>query len=162
MSPMISAPASRARATTRCGAGYVCGMPGERTSEGMSPRSALRRSTMAMPAAAAASRRAALSSHAITVAPPRARACAAARPDFPRPRTPTGMPRKQVTSIFVGIIATSPQFQRRQPGEREDRGDDPETDDDGRLLPALLLEMMVQRRHAEDAAAGQLEACDLD
>src|SRR5258707_1620034 len=154
---MISAPASRARATTGWGAGWLCGMPGDSTSEGMTARSALRRSTMVTPASAAASRFLRSSSHAITSAPPRAKAWAATKPDLPRPRTPTGMPLKEETSI----IAASPQLQRRQPGERQDRGDDPETDDDGLLLPALLLEMVVQRRHAENAATSQLEASHL-
>src|SRR5260370_42340183 len=133
-------------------------MPGDSTSEGMAARPALRRSTMVTPASSAASRFLRSSSHAITSAPPRAKAWAATKPDLPRPRTPTGMPLKEETSI----IATSPQLQRRQPGERQDRGADPETDDDGLLLPALLLEMVRQRRHAGDAAAGQLAAGHLD
>ena len=66
--------------------------------------------------------------------------------------------RKAVTSI----IAASPELQGREAGDREDRGDDPEADDDGRLLPALLLEVVVQRRHAEDALARELVARDLD
>src|SRR6185312_15897414 len=98
------------------------------------------------------------SSQAITAAPPAASACAAASPDRPRPRTPTGRSLKAVT----GTIAASPQLQGGEPGERQDRGDDPEADDDGRLLPALLLEMMMEGGHAEDPAAGQLEARDLD
>src|SRR3546814_17147878 len=60
------------------------------------------------------------------------------------------------------ITAASPQLQRGQTDQRQDRGDDPETDDDGRLGPALLLEVMVQRRHGEDALTGQLEGKDLD
>src|SRR6185437_9157494 len=108
-------------------------------------------------AAAAFWRPASLSSQAMTRAPPAARARAAARPDRARPRTPTRDPLKEGT----GIIA-SPQLQGGEPGKGQDRGDDPEADDDGRLLPALLLEMMVQRRHAEDAPAGQLEARHLD
>ena len=51
-------------------------------------------------------------------------------------------------------IIGSPQLQGGEAGHRQDGGDDPEADDDGRLGPALLLEVMVQRRHAEDALAG--------
>src|SRR5260370_37210411 len=148
---MISAPASRALTTTGCGAGWVCGMPGDSTSEGMPRRSAAVRSTIRTPRSAAASRFLASSSQAMISAPPAASAWAATRPDLPRPRTPVGMPEKEVT----GIMRRSPQLQGGEPGEGEDRGNDPEADDDGRLLPALLLEMVVQRRHAQDALAGQ-------
>src|SRR6202023_2879442 len=56
----------------------------------------------------------------------------------------------------------SPQLQGGEAGDRQDPGDDPEADHDLRLLPPHLLEMMVQRRHAEDAPAGHLVARDLD
>src|ERR1044071_7135286 len=51
----------------------------------------------------------------------------------------------------------SPQLQRRKPGERQHDRDDPEPDHDLRLGPALLLEVMMDRRHLEDALAGELE-----
>src|SRR4051812_29593134 len=51
----------------------------------------------------------------------------------------------------------SSQFQRREPGKREHNRDDPESDHDLRLGPALLLEMMMQRRHAEHALAREAE-----
>src|SRR4051812_9182856 len=52
---------------------------------------------------------------------------------------------------------SSPQLQRRQPGQRQHHRDNPEPDHDLRLGPSLLLEMVVQRRHPEHAFAGQLE-----
>src|SRR6185437_10767613 len=47
-------------------------------------------------------------------------------------------------------IIRSPQLQGGEAHHREDGGNDPEAEDDGRLGPTLLLEVMVQRRHAED------------
>ena len=41
--------------------------------------------------------------------------------------------------------------------ERQHDRDDPEADHDLRLGPAELLEMMMERRHAEHALAGELE-----
>src|SRR5579864_3090456 len=158
MSPMMSMPALRALAAILCGAGKVDGMPGESTSALTPARSALARSVSAMPRAAAASRLAGASSQASTRAPPRFNASAAARPERASPRTATLSLRKAVTSI----IALSPQLQRREAGDREDRGDDPETNDDGWLLPALALEMVVERRHAEDALSRELGTCDLN
>src|SRR5665213_4580254 len=77
----------------------------------------------------------------MTAAPPRCSEAADARPERARPSTATFWLRNWVTSI-IG----SPQLQRGEPGDRQDRSDDPEADDDCCLLPALLLEMMVQRR----------------
>src|SRR5215471_3547549 len=54
------------------------------------------------------------------------------------------------------------QLERGETGDRQNPSDDPETDHDLRLLPALLLEMMVERRHAKDAPPGHLIARDLD
>ena len=51
----------------------------------------------------------------------------------------------------------SPQLQGGEADHREHEGDNPETHDDLRLRPAELFEMMVDRRHAEHAFAGQLE-----
>src|SRR5438067_1107551 len=51
---------------------------------------------------------------------------------------------------------SSPQLQRGQPGERKHHRDDPEPDHDLRLGPAELLEMVVDRRHPENAFAGKL------
>src|SRR5260221_14719729 len=93
----------------------------------------------------------------MTRAPPRCSACAATRPERARPMTATFSPRNVATSIMP-----LPQLQGGAPGDRQVRGDDPEADDDGRLLPAFLLEMLVKRRKTEDALAGQLEARHLD
>src|SRR5262249_46732452 len=49
------------------------------------------------------------------------------------------------------------QFQRGEASKREHHGNDPKSDDDGRFRPALLLEMVMQRRHAEDTHAEKLE-----
>src|SRR6202035_162522 len=51
----------------------------------------------------------------------------------------------------------SPQLQRGEAGERQHHRNDPEPDHDLRFGPALLLEMMMQRRHPEHALAGELE-----
>ncbi|KAI3478036.1 hypothetical protein L1887_60088 [Cichorium endivia] len=55
-----------------------------------------------------------------------------------------------------------PQFQGCQADQHENHGDDPETDDHARLGPALEFKVVVDRRHAEHALAGQLERRDLD
>src|SRR5436309_10314513 len=51
-------------------------------------------------------------------------------------------------------------FRSREQGQ-DDR-DDPEAHDDLRLRPALQLEVMMDRRHAEDPLAPQFERHDLD
>ncbi len=45
------------------------------------------------------------------------------------------------------------QFQRGEASKRKHHGDDPEPDHHGRFRPALLLEMVMQGRHAEHAHA---------
>ena len=50
---------------------------------------------------------------------------------------------------------TSSQLQRRQAEEREDDREDHEARDDLRLAPADQLEVVVDRRHPEDALAGR-------
>ena len=47
--------------------------------------------------------------------------------------------------------ASSSQFQRRQAEQREDDRDDQEAGDHLRLAPANQLEVVVERRHLEDA-----------
>src|SRR5262245_44760198 len=135
---MISAPAARARNTAGCGSGKLCGMPGDSTRAGMPPQSAAVRSWSGT-SRASASRNFALSSQASTSAPPAASASAAARPDLASPKTPTRRPRKLSTTIMTDL----PQLQCRKAGDSQDRGDDPEADDDFRLFPAFLLEMVV-------------------
>src|SRR5579885_635832 len=131
-------------------------MPGDITRAAMRRQSTLTGSAIGTPAAAAASRRGAASSQAWTRAPPARSACAAASPVRASPSTATSRPSYAVTGTI-----RSPQLQGSEARDREDRGDDPEPDDDGGLLPALLLEMMVQRRHAEDALARELVARNL-
>ena len=70
---------------------------------------------------------------------------------------PTSRSRKR-SSPAIAVTAAS--GSTRPTSARID-GDDPEADDDGGLRPALLLEMVMQRRHAEDALAGELEGRDL-
>src|SRR4051812_16353340 len=60
-----------------------------------------------------------------------------------------------------GIMA-SPDFQGGNGEEGEQRGDDPEADDDLGFRPPLHLEVVMDRRAQEDAlAAAQAEAGDL-
>src|SRR5487761_1387186 len=155
LSPMVGTPAALARAAAGCGFGKVCGMPGDSTSAFAPARSAARL-TRSNPARAAAVRRSRASSQATTLAPPFFSAVAAARPDRAKPSTAIVWLRNWLTSIIA-----SPQLEGGQARDREDRGDDPEADDDRRFLPALLLEMVMERRHAEDAPAGKLKAHDL-
>ncbi len=55
-----------------------------------------------------------------------------------------------------------PQFQGCKANQHQNHGDDPEADDHPRLWPALEFKVVVDRRHAEHALAGQLEGGDLD
>src|ERR1700759_3383650 len=98
------------------------------------------------PACAAFGTLSALSSPAITSAPPAFNAWQLASPEPPRPNTATVLPAKEVTGI-----KRSPQLQRGETGQRQHHRDDPEPDHDLRLGPAFLLEVMVDRRHPEYA-----------
>src|SRR5262249_13749970 len=194
MSPITSQPASRAFNTLQCGAGWVSGTPGARTSAAKFAQDTLRRSAVMKPSCAALARLSMLSSPAITSAPPAFSAWQLARPEPPRPNTATVLPANEVTGIMMGApsfrkprsgypesrdsqvrncapkfalraprndlslkSSPSPQLQGRQPGERQHHRDDPESDHDLRFGPAELFEMMMQRRHAEDAFSGELE-----
>src|SRR5262245_8268481 len=88
-----------------------------------------------------------------------------------KPTTVTGRPssasRKAAPRVSVSmasslIMKSSPQLECRQREERQCERDDPEAHDDLRLRPPGQLVVVVERRHAEDAAARQLEARDLD
>src|SRR6201996_6170972 len=160
ISPITSTPACCAATTLQCGAGWVSGTPGVSTSAAKLAHDTVRRSAVMKPAFAASANRSALSSPAITSAPPAFRAWQLASPEPPRPNTATVLPANEVTGIMIAITSSA-QLQRRKPGQRQHHRDDPEPDHDLRLGPALLLEMMVQRRHPEDALAGQLERRDL-
>src|ERR1700687_6195220 len=152
ISPITSTPACCAASTVQCGAGWVSGAPGVSTSAAKFAHDILRRSAVTKPACAASVSFSAPSSLAITSAPPAFRAWQLARPEPPRPNTATVLPAKEVTGI-----KGSPQLQRGEAGQRHNHRDDPEPDHDLRFGPALLLEMMVQRRHPEQALAGELE-----
>src|SRR4029079_9221054 len=155
MSPITSTPAWRAISTLQCGAGWVSGAPGVRTSEAKFCHDTARRSAVMKPDCTALATLSGLSSAAITSAPPAFSAWQHARPEPPRPNTATVLPAKEVTGIMSRF--RSAQFQRGETGERQHHRDDPEADHDLRFGPALLLEMMVQRRHHEHALAGHLE-----
>src|SRR5580698_10803935 len=156
MSPITSTPACCAASTVQCGAGWVSGAPGVSTKAAKFAHDTLRKSAVMKPARAASASLSAPSSLAITSAPPALSAWQQASPDPPRPNTATVLPAKEVTGI-----KRSPQLQRRQAGQRQHHRDDPEPDHDLRLGPAFLLEMMMDRRHLEDALSGELEGCDL-
>src|SRR5262249_34479187 len=157
MSPITSTAWLRASPTVQCGAGWVSGTPGDSTNAAIFDQSMWRSSAVGMPAACACAIRSALSSNATTSAPPASSALALARPEAPSPNSATLRPANVVTGI-----KSSPQLEGRKPGEREHDRDDPEADHDLRLGPAELLEMVVDRRHAEDALAGELEGDHLD
>src|SRR5688500_1265343 len=153
MSPMTGTPARRAYSAI----GWrLSGTPGDTTTPSK-PRSTewSRSPTSALPATAA--RASSRLSQAITSAPLATSASTLARPERARPRTAYRFPAKAGL-----VIIASPQLQGRQAGERQHEADDPEADDDRRLRPAELLEMVVDRRHPEDALAGALVDQDLD
>src|SRR6202795_3663459 len=152
MSPITSTPACCAASTVQWGAGWVSGAPGVSTRAAKFAHDTLRKSAVMKPALAASASLSAPSSLAITSAPPAFRAWQLASPDPPRPNTATVLPAKEVTGI-----KRSPQFQRREAGQRQHHRNDPEPDHDLRFGPAQLLEMMMDRRHPEHAFAGKLE-----
>ena len=56
----------------------------------------------------------------------------------------------------IGVTHVYLNFKVASPSKREDGRENPEAHDDGVFLPAAQLEMMMNRRHREDAFAGQL------
>src|SRR6185437_9906756 len=130
MSPITSTPASRAASTLQCGFGWVSGTPGASTSAAKFDHDTERRSAVMNPACTAFATLSALSSAAITSAPPAFSAWQLARPEPPRPNTATVLPANEVTGI---IARRSPQLQRGEAGERQHHRDDPEPDHDLRL-----------------------------
>ncbi len=101
MSPITSTWAFFANSTDQCGAGCVNGTPGANTSAAIFDQSMVRRSSVAMPAARAFSRLSALSSKAITSAPPALSASALASPEPPSPNSATFLSAKLVTGIIA-------------------------------------------------------------
>src|SRR5580704_320015 len=72
------------------------------------------------------------------------------------------MPTSRRSKMRDGIMRLSPQLQCRETDQRQHDSNDPETDHDRGFAPAELFEMMMDRRHAEDALAGQPERDHLD
>src|SRR6476619_1862028 len=123
MSPITSTTASRAASTVQCGAGWVSGAPGVSTSAAKFAHDTLRKSAVMKPACTALATLSALSSPAITSAPPAFRAWQLASPEPPRPKTATVWPAKEVTGIKA-----SPHLERGEAGQRQHHRDDPEPD----------------------------------
>src|SRR5476651_1246642 len=155
-SQISSVPAARAAAATGCGWGNRLGMPGLITSAVTFDQSMLAGSTSLAPISAAALRWGSLSSHTTQSIPAANRARTVARPERASPRTTNDEPLRTARSII-----RSPQLQGGEADHRQNGSDDPEAEHDGGLGPALLLEVMMQRRHAEDALAGELVGKDL-
>ena len=149
-------PPPRARRGDRVRLRQRCGMPGESTSASNANR----------PSAGFAHREARGCGRArgvpdgrptrSTSAPHRASARAAGRP-FGR-----GRPRRSACRRTGAGEHAHRIFSVARPDQGQDHRDDPEPDHDGRLRPALLLEMVVQRRHQEHARAGALVPEHLD
>src|SRR6266446_4066105 len=99
---------------------------------------------------------------AVTLAPRAAQNCAVVTPVLASPTTSKRLPRNSngfaisVAKPSVQIVSL-PQFQRRQREQREYQCCDPEAHDHFRFAPAHQFEMVMDRRHAKDALAPQLE-----
>jgi hypothetical protein len=65
------------------------------------------------------------------------------------------------TIAFIPL-SISAQFQCSQSEQDEHHSDDPETNNNAGLRPPFQFEMVMQRRHAEDALASQLERANLE
>src|SRR5712664_2144374 len=187
ISPITSTPACCAANTVQCGAGWVSGAPGVSTRAAKFAHETLRRSAVMNPARTASTSLSTPSSLTITSAPPAFKAWQLASPDPPRPNTATVLPAKDVMGIMIwhpsfrgmrsmnaesrdsglplrglrnddgGYTTYSPQLQGGEAGQRQHHRDDPEPDHDLRFGPALLLKMVMDRRHPEHALAGELE-----
>src|ERR1700720_3384823 len=70
------------------------------------------------------------------------------------------VPRPAQRYFYFGNAGSS-QLQRRQSEQGKNGGQNPKPNDDGILLPADQLEMMMKGRHRENAAPGQLKTQDL-
>src|SRR5579875_3436465 len=110
-------------------------------------------------------------SETVTCAPRRRRKRAAANPDLPRPTTRTFLPLSSMVIPNAGMRARTrsfsharlglAKFQCRQCKECKYQGGDPEAHDHLGLGPADQLEMMMQRRHFEDALLTKFVTADL-
>src|ERR1700678_3930734 len=151
-SPITGTLALPAWVTTSCGRGWVSGTPGLRIRVAIFSQAHSRQGVICAPAWWPASRAPALSSQAITSAPPSFKARTLAKPVRASPNTATIFPGK-----LLAAIMPLPEFQGGEAGQRQHHRHDPETDHDGGLGPAQLLVMVMDRRHAEDALASELE-----
>src|SRR4051812_25485615 len=185
-SPQTGTP--RARAWARSGASGF--QPGDVTSRStwsgrvaVTPapsRTEAPRTSSSSALAARPSGASALSSRAVTVAPRCRRLSATANPETPKPATTARTPAQEsCRPRFAGFIGPDPwrrSSDARDPlgvedaetGRHTDAADDPEPDRDRHLLPAEHLEVVVDRRDAEEPAPGagqapgDLEAADLE
>src|SRR5690606_10643977 len=136
-----------------------------RTSTPRMSRMRIRSISAELPAGSAPSTR-------ITLAPRSTRASAAAKPLTPPPVTRMRRPLGSKGSAWSGWTSVRPaglpttddplRVEQSQPEGDEESGQDPEADDDRHLCPAQELEVVLERRHPEDAFAGGLEGGDLD
>ena len=145
--------------TVQCGAGWVSGTPGASTSAAIFDQSI---AAQIRGRNAGRLRAFAIALGAVVPRRPRRRRPPAARwrSRAPSRRGRTARPSCR-RSVVTGIIDPHRSFSVDEPGQRQHDRDDPEADHDLRLGPALLLEMVVERRHPEHALAGQLERDDL-
>src|ERR1051326_378573 len=89
----------------------------------------------------------------VTRAPRRCSSSAAATPLRAAPTTTTRRPATE----NVLFAMSSPQLQRGETEQGKDHRHDQEPGDDLGLAPPDQLEVVVERRHLEDALAGELE-----
>src|ERR1051325_1339656 len=155
-SPIVSTPFARAVSNTGCSEGTP-GLVTMRSADASvaaswPPSSSATPRALNRPAAAKAS----LVSGSTTCAPRRAASSAAAMPLRAAPTTTTRRPRTENSST------PSPQLQRCQAEQRKEDGHDHESGDHLRLAPADQLEVVVNRRHLEDALPRQFEGGHLD
>src|SRR5260370_2002507 len=94
------------------------------------------------------------SSVAVTWAPRATQRRAVATPVRASPTTRTRLPSSSIPGRTVTWL---PQLQRGERKQRKNQSHDPTAHDDFRFAPAGQFEMMMQRRHAEDALACQPE-----
>src|SRR5215475_15588619 len=151
---MTSTPAARAAVIS----GRV-GTPGDITTRSAVvkvcaswPPSCQRTGTPASWAIGPASWAAGLPSVTTTRAPRRAQNRATAMPVWARPTTTTVLPRR--SGDAAPVIVASPELEGAEREQREQQRHQPEPDDDLGLVPALLLVVVVDRRHREHPLAG--------
>src|SRR6188472_4463589 len=146
----------RSRAAVASGA--AGGTPGlftsrstpSRSSGSSAPRTTSTPASRSLPASTSSRR-----STPTTVTPRRANASAAASPERARPRT-SALSGSQVIEVGeVGVVED-------EPAGAKDRRRDPEAHHDPGLGPGLHLEVVVKRRHQEDAPPEPLVREDLE